>query len=164
MTNDASRSIAITLNVNSEEKTLSVDPRHSLADVLRDRFFLTGLHLGCEQGACGACTVLIDGEPALSCLALAVEAQGSRIQTVEHLSGPATQPGAMEKSFIEHGAFQCGFCTSGFLVLGHYIVDNGLGMTRESVRECLSGNICRCTGYEPIIDAITAVASGKDAQ
>ncbi len=155
------RSVVVNFRVNGIERELSVDPRYALADVLRDELALTGLHLGCEQGVCGACTVLIDGEPALSCLTLAVQAQGCDIQTVEHFSQPASELGRVEKSFMQHGAFQCGFCTPGFIVMAHHILDQGLGHDREKVREHLSGNICRCTGYEPIIDAIVAASSGK---
>lgn len=153
------RLVPVTFRVNDREWNLSVDPRYSLADVLRDELSLTGLHLGCEQGVCGACTVLIDGEPALSCLTLAVQAEGCDITTVEYLSRTESGLGRLEKSFMVHGAFQCGFCTPGFLVMGHHILDKGLAEDRETVRECLSGNICRCTGYEPIIDAIVATAA-----
>lgn len=159
-----SRSVAVSFRVNGIDRQIVVDPRYALADVLRDELSLTGLHLGCEQGVCGACMVLMDGEPVVSCLTLAVEAEGADIQTVEHLSGGTSGLGRLEKSFIKHGAFQCGFCTSGFLVIGHHIVDKGLGKDRESVRKCLSGNICRCTGYEPIIDAIVAVSGGNDVE
>jgi carbon-monoxide dehydrogenase small subunit len=152
------KTIPIRLNLNGKEVALSVEPRHALADVLRDRLDLKGLHLGCEQGVCGACTVLIDGAPALSCLTLAVEAQGSNIQTVEHLCGGEAPP-RLERCFIENGAFQCGYCTPGMLVMGHYILANRLARSRESVRELLSGNICRCTGYEPIVDAIIAASA-----
>ena len=157
------RSITINLRVNWSDRQVSVEPRYTLSDVLRDELSLTGLHLGCEQGVCGACTVLIDGDPAVSCLALAVEMEGREIQTVEHFSGSDSQLGKLEKSFIKHGAFQCGFCTPGFLAIGHYIIKSGRAKTREMVRDNLSGNICRCTGYESIIDAIVAAAD-SDSQ
>ena len=149
-----SRSVAIHLRVNGVERELTVDPRYALADVLRDELSLTGLHLGCEQGVCGACTVLMDGEPALSCLTLAVEAQGRDIQTVENLTPPGSELGPLGKAFIENCAFQCGFCTPGVLVMAHHILNKGIGHDRDKIREHLSGNICRCTGYEPIVDAI----------
>ena len=158
-----SQLVEVSFCVNGMDRKVTVDPRYSLADVLRDELLLTALHLGCEQGVCGACTVLIDGEPATSCLTLAVEAAGADIQTVEHFSNANSELGKLEQSFLEHGAFQCGFCTPGFLVMGHHILDNGLGKSRDAVRECLSGNICRCTGYEPIVDAIVAV-SGQDSK
>lgn len=157
--NNQSRSVAVSFRVNGVSRDLTVDPRYALADVLRDKLSLTGLHLGCEQGICGACMVLMDGEPALSCLTLAVEVQGCDIQTVEHLSPPGSEPGPLGKSFIRHCAFQCGFCTPGVLVMAHHILNKGLGHDREKIREHLSGNICRCTGYEPIIDAIVAASA-----
>ncbi|MCC7346533.1 MAG: (2Fe-2S)-binding protein [Variibacter sp.] len=157
------QTVTVSFRVNGVERRLSVDPRYALADVLRDELALTGLHLGCEQGVCGACTVLIDGEPAVSCLTLAVQAEGSDVRTIEHLSESAAGLGALEQSFLRHGAFQCGFCTPGFLVIGHYILDNGLAKDRETVRALLAGNICRCTGYEPIVDAILAVSTGANA-
>jgi len=157
------QTVTVSFRVNGVERRLTVDPRYALADVLRDELALTGLHLGCEQGVCGACTVLIDGEPAVSCLTLAVQAEGSDVRTIEYLSESEGGLGALEKSFLRHGAFQCGFCTPGFLVIGHYILDNGLATDRETVRALLAGNICRCTGYEPIVDAILAVSTGADA-
>jgi len=154
----------IRLMLDRERVELSVEPRHTLADVLRDRVGLTGLHLGCEQGVCGACTVLIEGEPALSCLTLAVEAEDKRIQTVEHLCGKPDAPGGLERCFVEHGAFQCGYCTPGMLVMGHYLLEQGMASDREVVREHLSGNICRCTGYESIIDAIVAASALEESK
>lgn len=156
------RAVPVTLRVNGVERPVVIEPRRMLSDVLRDNLGLTGLHLGCEQGVCGACTVLIDGEPAVSCLCLAVEAQGRDVQTVEHLvRSPAMQK--VTKAFLEHGAFQCGFCTPGFLMMAHDILNKGLGRDREAVRAHLAGNICRCTGYEPIIDAIMAAAAEEGA-
>jgi aerobic carbon-monoxide dehydrogenase small subunit len=157
--NKQTQPVAVSFRVNGVDRNVSVDLRYLLADVLRDELFLTGLHLGCEQGVCGACMVLIDGEPAVSCLILAVEAKGADIRTVEHFSARGSELGALEKSFLKHGAFQCGFCTPGFLVMGHHILQQGLGRDRETIRECLSGNVCRCTGYEPIIDAIFAAGA-----
>ena len=150
--------LPITLRVNGREHDLRIDPRMSLADLLRDRLRLTGVHLGCEQGACGACLVLIDGEPACSCLALAADVVGSEIETIEHLSREGSSAGELEQLFIEHAALQCGYCTPGFLVMGHYLLRNGLVTDRESVAESLHGNICRCTGYELIVDAILHAA------
>ena len=160
MSDSRSRSVTIGFRVNGEAHELTVDPRYALADLLREDLSLTGLHLGCEQGVCGACMVLIDGEPALSCLTLAVEAQGSDIQTVEYLSRSGAQSERLGKSFIEHCAFQCGFCTPGVLVMAHHIIDKGVGQDRDKIREHLSGNICRCTGYEPIIEAIVSASAG----
>jgi carbon-monoxide dehydrogenase small subunit len=159
---DGENTVPVTLRVNDVEHRIDVPPRYALSDVLRDQLRLTGLHTGCEQGVCGACMVLIDGEPTVSCLTLAVEAQGVEIHTVEHLTGPTSNPGRLERSFIKCGAFQCGFCTPGFLVIGHHILRQKWRGDPVAVRECLSGNICRCTGYEPIIDAITAAALDGD--
>lgn len=159
---DQGNRVVVMLRVNSREHRLSVDARMSLADVLRDQLRLTGLHIGCEQGACGACLVLIDGEPACSCLALAADVDGSEIETIEHLCHDGPTLGELERSFIDHGALQCGYCTPGFLVMGHYMLRKGIAVDRKSVAEYLHGNICRCTGYELIVDAILA-AAGKGA-
>jgi aerobic-type carbon monoxide dehydrogenase small subunit (CoxS/CutS family) len=159
---DEESTVDVRLRVNGVEHALDVPARYALSDVLRDRLRLTGLHTGCEQGVCGACMVLIDGEPTVSCLTLAVEAQGVEIHTVEHLTGRSPNPGRLERSFMECGAFQCGFCTPGFLVIGHHILRQEWRNDRVAVRECLSGNVCRCTGYEPIIDAIVAAATEGD--
>jgi carbon-monoxide dehydrogenase small subunit len=151
--------VDVTLHVNGEMYAVRIESRYLLSDVLRDKMRLTGLHLGCEQGVCGACTVMIDGEPAVSCLTLAVDVEGRSIETVEHLSKPNGALGDLEHSFVEHGAFQCGFCTPGFLVMGHHLINQGLAGDRDTVRAHLSGNICRCTGYESIVDAIVAVGT-----
>ena len=164
METDQSGLIEINFHVNGHDQRVLVEPRYSLADVLRDQLLLTGLHLGCEQGVCGACTVLIDGEPACSCLTLAVETDGCEIQTTEYSSGDGSTLGKLEESFMEHRAFQCGFCTAGFLVMGHYILDHGLAKDRETVEAWLHGNICRCTGYELIVDAICAVAARDEIE
>lgn len=150
--------VPVTLRVNGQDRALEIDPRFTLADVLRDQLRLTGLHLGCEQGVCGACMVDIDGQPALSCMILAVEAQNAEVRTIEAVSKQDGELGRLERAFIEQGAFQCGFCTPGFLTIGHHIIDNGLATSAERVRELLSGNVCRCTGYEPIVQAIMSIA------
>lgn len=150
--------ILVNLRVNGRLHAVEVDPRFLLSDVLRDQLSLTGLHLGCEQGVCGACTVLMDGEPVVSCLTLAAEAESAEIQTVEYFSKPDGNLGELEAAFLKHGAFQCGFCTPGFLAVGHYLIQNGLATSRQTIKENLSGNICRCTGFEPIIDAIVEAA------
>ena len=162
MTGTQAQSVTVRVRVNGDPCELRVDPRFLLADVLRDELSLTGLHLGCEQGVCGACMVLIDGEPALSCLTLAVETEGCDIQTVEYLSRPGGGMAPLGKAFIENCAFQCGYCTPGVLVMAHHILSKRLGQDRDKVRELLSGNICRCTGYEPIIDAILSVSASAE--
>jgi carbon-monoxide dehydrogenase small subunit len=153
--------VSIKLNVNGRAHPVTIDPRFLLSDVIREQLSLTGLHVGCEQGVCGACTVLIDGEPVVSCLMLAAEVGSAEIQTVEHFSMRDGKIGELEAAFLNHGAFQCGFCTPGFLAVGHYILDQGLAKDRATIRANLSGNICRCTGYESIIDAIVDVAEDK---
>lgn len=156
---DNSGETAVDFRVNGVDQRVAVEPRHLLADVLRDQLDLTGTHVGCEQGVCGACIVMMDGQPVNSCLTLAVEAEGRAIDTVEHVSRKDGALGTLERSFMRHGAFQCGFCTPGFLVMGHHILELGIGKDKEKVREYLSGNVCRCTGYDPIVEAIVAAAT-----
>jgi aerobic-type carbon monoxide dehydrogenase small subunit (CoxS/CutS family) len=131
----------------------------TLADFLRDRLRLTGTHLGCEHGVCGACTVLIDGEAARSCLVFAVQAEGHEIRTVEGLAVEGV-PSPLQRAFERHRAFQCGFCTPGFLITGEALLGAGIPLSRANLPELLAGNICRCTGYAPIVDAILDVAGG----
>lgn len=154
--------IIIALRVNGESRSIPVSPRWALADVLREQCGHKGLHIGCEQGVCGACTVDIEGEPVLSCLVLAVEADGAEVRTVESFATRAGELSRLQKAFIDHGAFQCGFCTSGFLVMGQHLIDRKLARTKDSIRTHLSGNVCRCTGYEPIIEAIHFVGSKEE--
>ena len=132
------------LKVNGTRVEEEVEPRLTLADLLRDRLGLTGTHLGCEHGVCGACTVLIDGEAARSCLTLAVQASGSEVVTVEGLSGP----------LLGRELFQCGFCRAGFLVSAAALMTPGSHHSRAELRELLAGNICRCTGYEAIVESL----------
>lgn len=154
--------IEIVLKVNGTARQVEIEPRYLLSDVIRDQLDLTGTHLGCEQGVCGACMVFVDGQPVNSCLMLAIEAQGRDVQTVEAVTQKDGRLGQLEREFIRRGAFQCGFCTPGFLMIGHHILEEGLGHDREKVREYLSGNVCRCTGYESIIDAIVVTATEAD--
>jgi carbon-monoxide dehydrogenase small subunit len=145
----------VNLTVNGTAYSLAVEPRRLLADVVRDELGLTGTHLGCEQGSCGACTVLMNGVPVRSCLVFAVAADGQDIVTVEGLGqGEALHP--VQTAFIAHHALQCGFCTPGFLVTAAWLVEHEPGLTRDEIRERLSGNLCRCTGYEQIVDAVEA--------
>jgi carbon-monoxide dehydrogenase small subunit len=145
----------ITLTVNDAQRTVDVEPRRILADVLRDDLGLTGTHLGCEQGVCGACTVLVDGEAVRSCLMFAVQCEGARVQTVEGLSQPG-EPSALQRAFSAEHALQCGFCTPGFLMVaaGALASDPALGDEPEQVAGLVGSNLCRCTGYEPIRRAI----------
>lgn len=150
--------VPVSFSVNGVEQAEFVESGALLADVLRDKLGLTGTKVGCEQGTCGACTIIIDGELALSCLIPAERAAGKSIETVEGLAdGAALHP--LQVAFAEGFAAQCGFCTSGMLVAAKALLDANPAPTRDDVVEAISGNICRCTGYEPIIDAILAAAS-----
>ena len=147
----------LTLRVNGGEHRLDVEPRRLLADVLRDDLGLTGTHLGCEQGACGACTVLVDGAAVRSCLLFAVQAEGAEVTTVEALArGGALHP--LQEAFRDHHALQCGFCTPGMLLAAVDLLARNPAPTAAEVREELSGNLCRCTGYGRIVDAVLDAA------
>lgn len=150
----------ITLNVNGDEYPLDVEPRRILADALREDCGLTGTHLGCEHGICGACTVLVDDRPVRSCLMFAVQCEGSAVRTVEGLAAPDGEPHPLQRAFSAEHALQCGFCTPGFLMVaaGALEADPGLGDDPEAVAALVGSNICRCTGYEPIKRAITRAA------
>lgn len=149
--------IDVTLSVNGRDYHLKLEPRRSLADALREDCGLTGTHLGCEHGVCGACTVSVDGEPVRSCLMLAVQAQEAKIVTVEGLSkGGQLHP--MQRAFMEHHALQCGFCTSGFLMLATTALRKKPEMSDGELLDLLSSNLCRCTGYKNIIAAVKAAA------
>jgi len=142
------------LLVNGARRHVEVEPRMTLVDCLRERLDLTGVHTGCEHGICGACTVLIDGEPARSCITLAAQASGSEVVTVEGLT-PDDGLSDMQRAFHEHHALQCGFCTAGLLVTLE-AADPAEHPDDDSIRELLSGNICRCTGYDHIVAAVRA--------
>ncbi len=143
----------IKFEVNGEAVEADVAPRISLADYLRDTLRLTGTHLGCEHGVCGACTVIVNGAAVRGCLMLAVEAHGQNIVTVEGLSNDeALTP--LQASFRKHHALQCGFCTPGMVTTAHALLTNEPDADADRVREVLSGNICRCTGYIPIVEAV----------
>lgn len=141
------------LNVNGRDKDVAVEPRRTLADLLRQDLELTGTHLGCEHGVCGACTVLVDDEPIRSCLMLAVQADGSRVRTVESLDeGASMHP--LQEAFRDRHSFQCGFCTPGFVMTALALLERGADLDDEGLREELSGNLCRCTGYQSIVDGV----------
>ena len=139
--------------VNGELVEVDVEPRLSLADCLRDVLGLTGTHLGCEHGVCGACTVIVEGQAVRSCLTLAVQADGERITTVEGLS-PEEGLSPLQAAFRKHHALQCGFCTPGMVTTAHALLSEEPDADSDRVREVLSGNICRCTGYVPIVEAV----------
>lgn len=157
MTAHAEQTSTITLRVNGSDRTVTVPVRKTLADTLREDLGLTGTHLGCEHGACGACTVLIDGRTARTCLTLAVQAEGAEITTVEGLAQDYRLDG-LRAAFVAHQGLQCGFCTPGMLAVAAELLQQGRPLTREEVRVHISGNLCRCTGYLPIIAAILAAA------
>jgi aerobic carbon-monoxide dehydrogenase small subunit len=145
--------VKLTLLVNGRPWSGDVPARLTLSDLLRDRLGLTGTHVGCEQGVCGACTVLADGEAVRSCLMLAVQADGMQVTTIEGMGAPGALS-ALQAAFLRHRAFQCGFCTPGFLTSATEILGSGRRYSREELRDLLSGNLCRCTGYEPIVEAV----------
>ncbi len=146
----------ITVTVNGESRQAAVEPRLLLADFLRQTVGLTGTHVGCEHGVCGACTVLIDGDSVRSCLMFAVQADGRSVETVESL-GSIGHLNALQDSFQAHHALQCGFCTPGMLITATDLIKKYPLATDDDIREGLSGNLCRCTGYEHIVKAIRAV-------
>jgi len=147
----------ITVTVNDKIYERSVEPRMTLVDLLRDELALTGTHVGCEHGVCGACTILMNGEAIRSCLTLAVQADGRQLMTVEGLARPE-ELHPLQKAFQERHALQCGFCTPGFLMTAYAFLEETPAPTEAQVREAISGNICRCTGYLPIIQAILEAA------
>jgi aerobic-type carbon monoxide dehydrogenase small subunit (CoxS/CutS family) len=147
------------LNVNDEVWEIEAEPHRTLLEVLREDLSLTGAKEGCSLGACGACTVLIDGAPVLSCLTLAVEAQGKSITTIEGLMKD-NKADPVQEAFVSHGAIQCGFCTPGSIMSAKALLKRNPTPSREEIREALSGNLCRCTGYKKIIEAVESL-SGK---
>ncbi len=150
----------VELTVNGAPRQGTVEPRRTLADFLREDLGLTGTHLGCEHGVCGACTVLVDDEPARSCLMLAVQARGADILTVEGLANDGAMNPLQQAMWESHG-FQCGFCTPGFLMQITALLTENPNPTEAEIREALSGNLCRCTGYESIVDGVLR-AAGHD--
>jgi carbon-monoxide dehydrogenase small subunit len=148
------------LRVNEQDYEVFVEPWKSLADVLRDELNLTGVKIGCNEGQCGSCTVLINEKPVKSCLVLAPKANGKEILTIEGLA-KAGKLHPLQEAFIEHFAVQCGFCTPGFILAAKGLLDENPNPTEEEVRKWLAGNLCRCTGYVKIIDAVQAVAGSK---
>ena len=150
----------ITVTVNGERVTRRVEPRQHLIDFLRNELELTGAHVGCEHGVCGACTVRVDGEIVRGCLFLAVQADGCQVETIEGL----TDSGALadlQKAFVERNALQCGFCTPGMLIASAALLAETPNPSRDDIRAYLSGNYCRCTGYHAIVDAVESVAQGR---
>ncbi|MFE5141378.1 (2Fe-2S)-binding protein [Streptomyces fagopyri] len=151
----------VTLEVNGRSHTLRLDTRATLLDALRDRLGLVGTKKGCDQGACGACTVHLDGRRVLSCLTLAAQAEGRAITTVEGVSHP-DRPHPVQQAFMEHDGFQCGFCTPGQIMSAVALIAEGRAGSDEEIREFMSGNLCRCGAYPNIVAAIRAAASQGD--
>jgi carbon-monoxide dehydrogenase small subunit len=152
---------SVSLTVNGQERTATVETRMSLTDLLREEFRLTGTHLGCEHGVCGACTVLLDGEAVRSCLLLAVQAHGHRVETVESLAPDQEHLTPLQEQFITHHGLQCGFCTPGILMTLTAELRSMPNPTEQQVRDMLAGNLCRCTGYQGMIDAVLATTGAS---
>jgi aerobic carbon-monoxide dehydrogenase small subunit len=153
------QTLVVTLTVNGTQVTRSVQPRQHLVDFLRDELGLTGSHLGCEHGVCCACTLRVNGEIVRGCLMLAVQANGCRVETIEGLSD-SKELAKLQKAFHEKNALQCGFCTPGMLMAAQDLLRLNTKPTREEIRSHISGNYCRCTGYQAIVDAIEEVVNG----
>jgi carbon-monoxide dehydrogenase small subunit len=152
----------VQLKVNGTHHTVDVEPRSSLVDALREGCGLTGSHIGCEHGVCGACTILVDDEPVRGCLMFAVQADGKRVRTVEGLAENGAF-NALQQAFHEHHALQCGFCTPGMLMLATWLVERGTRVSEDELRDVIASNLCRCTGYRNILRAVRAVLDDSQA-
>ncbi|MBV9235285.1 MAG: (2Fe-2S)-binding protein [Xanthobacteraceae bacterium] len=156
--------VRVALTVNGERVDAEVEPRQNLVDFLREELQLTGSHIGCEHGVCGACTVRVDGTIVRGCLMLAVQCDGDRVETIEGVSDSG-DVADLQAAFCERNALQCGFCTPGMLLTAQeLLLQSGAAPSREQIREHLSGNYCRCTGYQAIVDAVEAVALARQGQ
>ena len=153
------RSDCVTLTVNGIERTGNCSARTSLVDFLRETLRLTGTHVGCEHGICGACSIMLDGRPVRSCLMFAVQADGHSLTTVEGLSQPDGQMSILQDSFCATHGLQCGYCTPGMLIAAQALLDRNPNPDEHTIRDAIGGNLCRCTGYQQIVDAIQLAAS-----
>jgi len=151
----------VILEINGQKHKVKVEPRMTLAEVIRDQLNLTGTKIGCDRGACGACTVILDGKTVASCLTLAVDAMGKPVQTIEGLSQSKDKLHPVQESFIEHDALQCGFCTSGMIMSCKSLLDHNNNPSSEDIKIATSGNLCRCGTYPKVFDAVKSVAAGK---
>jgi carbon-monoxide dehydrogenase small subunit len=148
----------VTLNINERTYEVPLHPRDLLVDVVRKEVGLTGTKKGCGQGDCGACTVLIDGEPVLSCLTLAIACQGKKITTIEGLADAKGELHPLQQAYVQHGAIQCGYCTPGMILASKALLDRNPRPDTEEIKRALAGNLCRCTGYKRIIEAVEAAS------
>jgi carbon-monoxide dehydrogenase small subunit len=148
----------VNLRINGADRAADIEPRKTLLDALRENFLLNGAHAGCEHGVCGACTVLLDGAPVRSCLIFAVQADGYEITTIEGLSPAPGELSVIQDAFCETHGLQCGYCTPGMILAAHALLQHTLDPTRDDIVEAISGNICRCTGYGQIIEAVQFAA------
>ena len=152
----------VQLNVNGADYEVEVEARHTLVDTIRVQCGLTGTHIGCEHGVCGACTVLVDDVPVRSCLMFAVQVNGTKVRTVEGLATEG-RLNALQQAFHDHHALQCGFCTPGMLMLATWLLERGEAVTDDELREVVASNLCRCTGYQNILKAVRSVLDGEPA-
>ena len=152
------RTYPVSITVNGKRQECAVPSRQTLVDFLRDTLRLTGTHVGCEHGICGACSVLLEGAPVRSCLMYAVQADGCAVTTIEGLCEPDGTPGALQDAFCEAHAMQCGYCTSGMIIAAHALLEANSAPSEAQIRDAIGGNLCRCTGYQQIIDAIRLAA------
>ncbi len=153
--------VQLQLKVNGMAYKVEVEPRRTLLDLIREDLELTGTKEGCGLGECGTCTVLLDGRPIKSCITLAVQANGRDVTTIEGLEGPAGTLHPLQQAFIDHGAIQCGFCTPGMVLSAKALLDENPKPTEQEVKQAIAGNLCRCTGYQKIVEAILAAAGAK---
>jgi carbon-monoxide dehydrogenase small subunit len=153
----------VSMEVNGTLRKAEVPARLTLVDFLRDTLRLTGTHAGCEHGICGACSVLLDGDPVRSCLIYAVQADGRSLTTIEGLAQPDGTPGALQDAFCETHALQCGYCTPGMVIAAHALLEANPAPDERQIREAIGGNLCRCTGYQQIVDAIRLAAEKRGA-
>ena len=154
------KAVQVSMSVNSETVTRTVEPRQSLADFIRNELELTGTHVGCEHGVCGACTVRLDGQVVRGCLTLAVQADGCTVETIEGLT-ESGEIADLQDAFVTRNAAQCGFCTPGMLLTAAELLAADPGASREEIRKHISGNYCRCTGYQAVVDAIETTAQSR---
>ncbi len=153
----------ITLKVNGDFYEVAVDPWRTLVEVIREDLNLTGTKIGCQTGDCGACTIIMDGDTVCSCMTLAVEAEGREITTIEGLTSDGERLHPIQEAFVEHGAVQCGYCTPGMIMSAKHFLDKNPDPSKADIRKGLSGNLCRCTGYNQIVEAIAAAADTAKA-